>query len=128
MKQAYRVADKSLKYVPVIDRDEVTGMQLLIGPSMSHFGTTSTFAPAVCEVEPEAMFQISADDANEIAVREGEKLKVTGTTGVAVVARVRISANIPKGLVYATTNFSKQGFAGLLADGDNQTPIQVERA
>ena len=128
MKQAYRVADKSLKYVPVSGKDEVRGLQLLVGPSMSHFGTTSTFAPPITEVESEEVFAISPDDAGDAAVRDGEKLKITGVTGCSVVARVRISPKVPKGLIYATANFSAAGITQLLADGDNRTAIQIERA
>jgi len=100
----------------------------LVSSSMAHFGSTSTFAPAICEVESEGMLNISAEDAKEVAVRDGEKLKVTGVTGVSAVARVRISPNVPKGLIYASANFSNIGITGLLADGDNRTAVQVERA
>ena len=128
MKDAYRVADKSLKYVAVSNKDEGTGLKLLVGSSMSHFGTTSTFAPAIGEIEPEGVISVHPEDAGAVAVRDGEKLKVTGATGCSVVARVRISSMVPKGLMFATANFTGQGIAALLADGDNQTPVQVERA
>ncbi|MBD1400779.1 molybdopterin-dependent oxidoreductase [Pelovirga terrestris] len=128
LKQAWQVSDKSLVYQPISSRDEATGLQLLVGSSMAHFGTTSAFAPAICDVEPEGLLNISAEDAGEVAVRDGEKLKVTGATGASAVARVRISPNVPKGLIYASTNFSSTGIAGLLADGDNRTTVQVERA
>ncbi len=128
LKQAWQVADKSLVYQPISSRDEVAGLQLLVSSSMAHFGTTSTFAPAICEVEPEGLLNISAEDAEEVAVRDGEKLKVTGVTGASAVTRVRISPNVPKGLIYASANFSAAGISGLLADGDNRTAVQVERA
>jgi len=128
LKQAWKVADKSLVYQPISAKDEVKGLQLLVSSSMAHFGTTSTFAPAICEVEPEGLLSLSAEDAEEAAVRDGEKLKVTGVTGSSAVARVRISPNIPKGLIYASANFSAAGMTGLLADGDNRTEVQVERA
>lgn len=128
LKQGYQVAKKSLVYQSISVPKEPAGLQLLVSSSMSHFGTTSTFAPAICEVEPEGMFNISEEDAKEVAVRDGEKLKVTGSTGVSVVARARISAQIPKGLIYAGANFSAAGITGLLADGDNRTAVQVERA
>ncbi len=129
LKQGYQVAKKSLVYQSIsAPKEQPTGLQLLVSSSMSHFGTTSTFAPAICEVEPEGMLNISEQDAKEVAVRDGEKLKVTGVTGVSVVARVRISAQMPKGLIYVGANFSTAGFTGLLADGDNRTAVQVERA
>jgi len=128
LKQGYQVANRSLIYQQINAKDETTGLQLLVSPSMSHFGTTSTFAPAICEVEPEELLNISAEDATEVAVRDGEKLKVTGATGVSIVARARISAKVPKGLIYASANFSAAGITGLLADGDNRTAVQIERA
>jgi formate dehydrogenase alpha subunit len=128
LKQAWQVADKSLVYQPISSKDEVKGMQLLVSSSMAHFGTTSTFAAAICEVEPEDLLNISTEDAREVAVRDGEKLKVTGVTGASAVARIRISPNVPKGLIYASGNFSAAGISGLLADGDNRTAVQVERA
>src|SRR6056297_16966 len=128
LKQAWQVADKSLVYQPTSAKDGVNGLQLLVSSSMAHFGTTSTFAPAICEVEPEGMLNISTEDAKDVAVRDGEKIKITGATGVAVVARARISEQVPKGLIYASANFSTVGITGLVADGDNRTAVQIERA
>lgn len=128
LKQGHQVTNKSLVYQPISVKEEAKGLQLLVGSSMSHFGTTTTFAPAICEVEPEEMLNVSAEDAKEIAVRDGEKLKITGITGVSVVARVNISPNIPKGLIYSSANFTAAGLTGLLADGENRTAVQVERA
>ncbi|MFO7766156.1 MAG: molybdopterin-dependent oxidoreductase [Pelovirga sp.] len=128
LKQAYPVVDKSLKYVPINVKDEVDGLQLLVGPSMRHFGTTSTFAPAICEIEPDEILVINPEDAGAAAVRDGEKLKVTGVTGCFVIASVQISPKVPRGLMFATASFSETGITQLLADGDNRTAVQIERA
>jgi len=78
MKQAYQVTDKSLKYQPISIKDEAKGLQLLVGSSMGHFGTTSTFAPAMLEVEPEALLSINPDDAKEVGITDGGRLTVLG--------------------------------------------------
>lgn len=127
LKQAYQVADKSLKYQPISIQDEVTGLQLLIGSSMSHFGTTSTFAPALLEVEPEGLFSINPEDAEDIGIADGGRLKVTSTHGSAT-ARVRITTAVPKGLLFTSTNHRATGASQLLPDGDNRTAITATKA
>ncbi|MFO7576874.1 MAG: molybdopterin-dependent oxidoreductase [Pelovirga sp.] len=126
MKQAYQVADKSLKYQLVSATDETSGLQLLCGSSMAHFGTTSTFAPAILEVESEGCVRVNPADAAAAGVADGELAKVTSPTG-SVIARVQVTTAVPQGLLFATANFPQAGATQLLPDGDNRTAVSIAR-
>ena len=127
MKQPYSPAEKSLSYQLVTVSDEAEGLQLLSGKSMSHFGTTSTWAAAPLEVEPEGLIRISPADAEAAGVKDGDKLKLSSSVG-STVGKVKISASVPQGLLFAPSNFTELGVAQLLADGNNRTPVQVAKA
>jgi formate dehydrogenase alpha subunit len=127
LKQPYSPAEKSLNYQLVTVNDEAEGLQLLSGKSMSHFGTTSTWAAAPLEVEPEGLIQISQADADAAGVKDGDKLKLNSSVG-STVGKVKISAAVPQGLLFAPSNFTELGIAQLLADGNNRTPVQVAKA
>jgi len=127
LKQPYSPAEKSLNYQLVTVSDQSEGLQLLSGKSMSHFGTTSTWAAAPLEVEPEGLIRISPADADAAGVKDGDKLKLSSSVG-STVGKVIISASVPQGLLFAPSNFTELGVAQLLADGNNRTPVQVAKA
>ena len=124
LKEAYRVVDKGLKYQLVTVSDEAEGLQLLTGTSVSHFGTTSTWAPAPLEIEPEGQIKVNSEDAKTAGVVDGDKLKLTSATG-STIGTVMISKFIPQGLVFAPHNFIELGIQQLIPDGDNRTSVQI---
>ncbi len=127
LKQPYSVADRSLKYQLIEKTEAAEGLQLLTGTSAGHFGTTSTWAPAPLEVEPEGLIQISAADAGAVGINEGERLKLTSAQG-STVGKVKISEKLPPGLLFAPHNFIELGIQQLLADGANRAAVQVTKA
>ena len=127
LKQPYKPAEKGLNYQLVTVNEEVEGLQLLTGTSMSHFGTTSTWAPAPMEVEPEGLVQMSPADATTAGVKDGEKVKLSSSVG-AVTAKVKISSKLPQGLLFAPNNFTDLGVSQLLTDGSNRISVQVAKA
>ncbi len=127
LKQPYSPAEKSLNYQLATDSEEAEGLQLLSGKSMSHFGTTSTWAAAPLEVEPEGLIQMNAADADVAGVKDGDKLKLSSSIGTAT-GKVKISASVPQGLLFAPNNFTDLGISQLLADGNNRTAVQVAKA
>ncbi len=127
LKQPYSPAEKSLNYQLVAVSDESDGLQLLSGKSMSHFGTTSTWAAAPLEVEPEGLIQMNAADAEATGVKDGDALKVSSATG-STVGKVKVTSKVPQGLLFAPNNFTELGIAQLLPDGNNRTAVQIAKA
>ena len=127
LKQPYSVAGQGLKYQLLTVSDASEGLQLLTGTSRSHFGTTSTWAPAPLEVEPEGLIRVNPEDARSAGINEGENLKLTSSTG-STVGKVRISTAVPQGLIFAPYNFTELGIQQLIPDGNNRTSVQIAKA
>ncbi|MCK5912764.1 MAG: hypothetical protein KAG12_02725, partial [Desulfuromusa sp.] len=127
LQKPYQVADQSLQYQLISAGSGVEGLQLLTGTSAGHFGTTSTWAPAPLEVEPEGMIKLNAKDAKAAGVADGDQLKLTSVTG-STIGKVLISESIPQGLVFAPHNFTALGIQQLMPDGDNLTSVQIVKA
>ncbi|MDX2478889.1 MAG: molybdopterin-dependent oxidoreductase [Desulfuromusa sp.] len=126
LQKPYQVADQSLQYQLITAENETEGLQLLTGTSAGHFGTTSTWAPAALEVEPEGLLRMSIEDAKVAEVTDGDKLKLTSSTG-STIGRVLISKSVPQGLIFAPHNFTELGIQQLMPDGDNLTSVQIAK-
>ncbi len=120
----FEAADKSLNYQPVTAADGGQGMRLLVATSAGHFGTTSTWAPAPLEVEPEGLLKMNAADAQAAGIGIGDKVKVSSSTG-SIVGRVLFGDNIPQGLIFAPNNFIDLGIQQVLPNGDNLTAVEL---
>ena len=127
LKQPYSPAEKSLNYQLVTVSDESDGLQLLSGSSMSHFGTTSTWAAAPLEVEPEGLIQMNVADAEAAGLKDGDKVKLSSSVG-ATVGKVKLTSSVPQGILFAPNNFTALGIAQLLSDGNNRASVQVAKA
>ncbi len=127
LRKPYQVADQSLHYQLITVDRGVAGLQLLSGTSSSHFGTTSTWAAAPLEVEPEGLIRMNAADAKEAGVVEGDNLKLTSATG-STTGKVLLSEKVPQGLVFAPYNFTELGIQQLMPDGENLTSVQIAKA
>ena len=122
-----QVADQGLNYQLVSAGAAVDGLQLLTGTSSGHFGTTSTWAPAPLEVEPEGVLHLNAADAKAAGVVDGDTLTVSSGNG-STVGKVLLSESVPQGLIFAPNNFTALGIQKLMADGDNLTAVTIETA
>ncbi len=122
-----QIADQGLKYQLIAADGGVNGLQLLTGTSSGHFGTTSIWAPAPLEVEPEGLLQINLEDAKAAGVEDGDKLKLTSASG-STIGKVLISESVPQGLIFAPHNFISLGIQQLMPDGDNLTAVQMTKA
>jgi formate dehydrogenase alpha subunit len=123
----FEAADNSLKYQLITVSDAAEGLQLLSGTSAGHFGTTSTFAPAPLEVEPEGLIQINPSDAANVGVADGEQLKLTSSSGE-LTGKAKLTDRVPAGLLFAPYNFTELGVQQLMPDGSNRTPVQAAKA
>ncbi len=122
-----QVADQGLRYQLITAGTGADGLQLLTGTSAGHFGTTSTWAPAPLEVEPEGLLNVNAEDAKVAGIADGDKLKLTSLTG-STIGTALISDSVPQGLIFAPYNFTVLGIQQLMPDGDNLTSIQMTKA
>lgn len=126
LKKTYSVADSSLKYQLITGSDAADGLQLLTGTSAWHFGTTSTWAPAPLEVEPEGLLNMNPEDAKAAGVNDGDKLKLTSGNGYTV-GKVAVTTKVPQGLIFAPNNFVELGAMQLVSDGNNRTSVQIAK-
>ncbi|MDX2493462.1 MAG: molybdopterin dinucleotide binding domain-containing protein, partial [Desulfuromusa sp.] len=122
-----QVADQDFSYQLITADNGADGLQLLTGTSAGHFGTTSTWAPAPLEVEPEGVLKVNAEDAKVAGIADGDKLKLTSTIG-STIGKVLISESVPQGLIFAPNNFTSLGIQQLMPDGDNLTSVQMAKA
>lgn len=127
VKQSFAVADQSLKYQLITVADDAEGLQLLTGTSSTHFGTTSTWATAPMEVEPEGLISVNPEDADAAGIVDGGKVKLTSNHG-STVGKAKLTTVVPKGLVFAPYNFADLGIMQLVADGSNRASVQVAKA
>ena len=121
-----QVVDQGLKYQVITADSAVEGLQLLTGTSAGHFGTTSIWAPAPLEVEPEGVLNLNIEDAKMAGVADGDTLKLTSPTG-STVGKVLINETVPQGLIFAPHNFTALGIQQLMADGDNLAAVEMTK-
>ena len=127
LKQPYSPASKSLTWQRVEATEDSAGLQVLSGTSCNHFGTTSTWAPAPREVEPEGLVQINPKDAKTAGIQDGDKIKLTSSTGSAV-GKVKVTGSVPSGLLFAPYNFTELGIQQVIPDGGNRAEVQLSKA
>lgn len=127
LKKTYSVADKGLKYQLITVSDAADGLQLLTGTSARHFGTTSTWAPAPMEVEPQGLLRINPEDAKKAGVADGEMLQLNNGQGK-VTGKVVVTTDVPQGLIFAPNNFTELGAMQLVPDGSNRASVQAAKA
>ncbi len=124
--KVFAVADQSLEYQPVVQRDCSVGLQLLSGNARAHFGTTSGRVAALQEIESEVVIELSSADAQAAGVVNGDQVRLTTALGSAC-GPVKISPLLPEGLVFAPSCFVELGISRLLPEGCNRISVSVSR-
>jgi formate dehydrogenase alpha subunit len=127
LKEPYVPEEKSLTYVPVEGSPAETGLQLLSGKILYHFGTTSTYADGCLEAAPSGYIEIHPEDAKACGVADGGRIKVTSAAGSAQ-GPVLISGNVPKGLLFAPYHFSELNIQQVIPQGRNRAAVEITRA
>lgn len=126
LKQPYRPALKGFHYqTPLIDENE-TGLQLVSGKSIYHFGTTSTWSAGPLEVEDQGVIRVSEVDAAAAGIIDGGRAKLTSRNG-STIGPVVIDESLPGGLIFAPYHFSELGIQGLLDDGSNRVAVELAK-
>ncbi|WP_020674643.1 molybdopterin-dependent oxidoreductase [Geopsychrobacter electrodiphilus] len=127
LKQPYRPTLKGFHYqTPKIVEVE-TGLQLVSGKSIYHFGTTSTWSAGPLEVENQGVVRINPADAAAAGVVDGARVRLTTRVG-STTGKVQIDEALPSGLIFAPYHFSDLGIQGLLTDGSNRIGVQLAKA
>jgi len=124
LKEPFRPKERSMTYTPVEAEAVTEGLQLLTGKILFHFGTTSTFAAGNMEVAPAGYIEIHPEDAAASGITEGSPVRITSTTGSAR-GPVKLSENVPKGLLFAPYHFADLNIQQVIPAGQNRTVIQV---
>ncbi|HEY7744788.1 MAG TPA: molybdopterin-dependent oxidoreductase, partial [Desulfuromonadales bacterium] len=124
LKEPFRPKERSMTYTPVEPEAVTEGLQLLTGKILFHFGTTSTFADGNLEVAPAGYIEIHPEDAAPSGITEGSTVRITSTTGSAR-GPVKLSENVPKGLLFAPYHFADLNIQQVIPAGQNRTLIQV---
>jgi formate dehydrogenase (NADP+) alpha subunit len=124
LKEPFRPENRSMIYTPVEGEPAREGLQLLTGKILFHFGTTSTFADGNLEIAPAGYIEIHPEDAAACGVKEGGTVRITSTTGSAR-GPVRLSDNVPKGLLFAPYHFADINIQQVVPAGQNRTVVQA---
>ncbi len=80
--------------------------QLLVGSALYHSGTVSVHAKGPMAVVPEPYIEVSRDDAAELNLEEGDKLKLKAANG-AIEAKVKVDRRLPKGVFFTPYHFAE---------------------
>jgi len=126
-KEPYAPEEKSLTYTPVEGGAAAEGLQLLSGKILFQFGTTSTYADATLEVVPGGYVEMHPEDAEACGVAEGGRVKVVSAVGSAE-GPLKISGNVPRGLLFAPHHFGDLNAQQLIPVGQNRVAVQVSKA
>jgi formate dehydrogenase alpha subunit len=127
LKSPYVPAEKGLAYTPVEGEKAAGGLRLLSGKILFHFGTTSTFAEGNLEAAPAGYIEMHPEDAKACGVQEGGLVKVTSAAGSAK-GPVRISNDVPQGLLFAPYHFSALNIQQVIPQGGNLATVEVSKA
>ncbi len=126
LKQPYRPTARGFHYqIPKVEEVE-TGLQLVSGKSIYHFGTTSTWSAGPLEIENQGVISVSPTDAVAAGIVDGARVKLTSRIGTTS-GPVKIDENLPGGLIFAPYHFSELGIQGLLDDGCNRIAVQLAK-
>ncbi|HEY5674786.1 MAG TPA: molybdopterin-dependent oxidoreductase [Malonomonas sp.] len=98
---------KVKQLVPVAGATELAGKyQLLVGSSLYHSGTVSTYAKGPMAVVTEPYIELCREDAAELKLAEGDLLKLKAAGGE-IQAKVKVDRRLPKGVMFAPYHFAQ---------------------
>lgn len=127
LKAPYRPLEKSFHYqTPQIDEIQ-SGLQLVCGKSIYHFGTTTTWSPGPLEIESYGQVHIHPLDASQVGIAEGDRVKLTSFKG-SVTAAFKLDETLPIGLIFAPYHFSDLKVQALVDDGSNRVGVTLVKA
>lgn len=128
LRAPWRPEKKSLTYSAVaMPAAAETGLQLLSGKLLFHFGTTTTFAAGPLQVAPSGYVEIHPEDAAHAGLAEGSQVTVSSALG-SIQGPLRLSESVPAGLLFAPHHFADLNVQSLLPAGQNRVAVQISKA
>ncbi|MCA1961781.1 MAG: molybdopterin-dependent oxidoreductase [Desulfomonile sp.] len=100
--------------------------EMIVGREMFHFGSTSTRSANLRLLTPRGELEISPEDADFLGLADGDEVTVSSRGG-SFSAPVKVSATIPKGIVFAPTNFPDMGAYRLLQENTTVCNVKLVR-
>jgi len=98
-----------LKYIPPGEMpDENYPLILTTGRSLYHFhtGTMTRKVAGLNTMEPEGVVEISPEDASQLGIDQGDKVKISSRRGE-VITKAKITEALPPGLVFMAFHFAE---------------------
>jgi formate dehydrogenase alpha subunit len=98
-----------LKYTPPAEMPDADyPLVLSTGRSLYHFhtGTMTRKVTGLNAIEPEAVVEINPDDASQLGIAQGDKVKVGSRRGE-VVTKAKVTEALPPGVVFMTFHFAE---------------------
>jgi anaerobic selenocysteine-containing dehydrogenase len=98
-----------LKYTPPAEMPDADyPLVLSTGRSLYHFhtGTMTRKVTGLNTIEPEAVVEINPDDASQLGIAQGDKVKVGSRRGE-VVTKAKVTEALPPGVVFMTFHFAE---------------------
>jgi predicted molibdopterin-dependent oxidoreductase YjgC len=98
-----------LKYIPPGEMpNEDYPLILTTGRSLYHFhtGTMTRKVAGLNIIEPEGVVEISAKDASQLGIAQGDKVKVSSRRGE-VIAKAKVTGALLSGVVFMTFHFAE---------------------
>ena len=98
-----------LEYIPPGEMpDENYPLILTTGRSLYHFhtGTMTRKVAGLNTMEPEGVVEISPEDASQLGIAQGDKVKISSRRGE-VITKAKVTEALPPGLVFMTFHFAE---------------------
>jgi len=98
-----------LKYIPPGEMpDENYPLILTTGRSLYHFhtGTMTRKVAGLNIIEPEGVVEISPEDASQLGIAQGDKVKISSRRGE-VITKAKVTEALPSGVVFMTFHFAE---------------------
>ena len=128
LKEPYAPVAGSLRFLPVTaEPPVVTGLQLVTGKILSHFGTTTTFADGCLAVAPAGYVEMNPVNAEACGVKDGGRVKLSSRCG-STLAKVKFSEQVPAGVLFAPYHFADTAVQQLLPSSGNRVTVEVAKA
>lgn len=100
---------------------------LITGNSFFHLGTLSRKSQAMNMLTPECMVEINHEDAVDLKISDGERVKVESAKG-SIIVKCKVTDKSPRGIVFIPVNFENTP-ANMLRSGKNTiTRVNISRA
>jgi len=126
LKLPWRPQPKGLRLAQIEPGPVAEGMQLLAGSILFQFGSTTTYAPGPAEVAPAGYIEMNPEDVRAQGLKDGGKVRLTTAAG-SVQGALRVSTDVPQGLVFAPVNFADVNVQQAIPAGSTYVAVEVAK-